>query len=99
MEITAGLCDNRHTMPPIISEYVYDSIDSILDFDSLHAQAEKFITRQHLSHGDVMNVYVTGATPAFAAIISSCFEHEVSLNAWHYDKNACQYLKQEVLKF
>jgi len=49
------------------------------------------MTPEYLPKSIIINLYVTGFTPALVAVINMCKDNNIILNTWHYNKNSRDY--------
>ena len=49
------------------------------------------MTPEYLPKDIVINLYVTGFTPALVAVINMCKCNNITLNTWHYNRNNGDY--------
>lgn len=49
------------------------------------------MTPEYLPKDIVINLYVTGFTPALIAVINMCKYNNITLNTWHYNKDSGDY--------
>ncbi len=49
------------------------------------------MTPEYLPKDLVINLYVTGFTPALVAVINMCKGENIALNTWHYNKDNGDY--------
>lgn len=49
------------------------------------------MTPEYLPKDIVINLYVTGFTPALIAVINMCKYNNIVLNTWHYNKDSGDY--------
>ena len=49
------------------------------------------MTPEYLPKELIINLYVTGFTPALIAVINMCKDNNIILNTWHYNKNSGNY--------
>lgn len=52
---------------------------------------EEDMTPENLPTGLIINLYVTGFTPALVAVINMCKYNGITLNTWHYNKDSEDY--------
>lgn len=52
---------------------------------------------EYLPKSIIINLYVTGFTPALVAIINMCKGENITLNTWHYNKNNGEYFKYPII--
>ena len=63
-------------------------VDSVWDGDDM--------TPEYLPKDIVINLYVTGFTPALIAVINMCKYNNITLNTWHYNKDSGDYFYYRV---
>ena len=90
--LNVGLVKGRHEIPAV-SEYIFESINDVLDFEALEQGAAEFFKDNKDSH---VTVYVTGLTAATIAVIkASKVMTEGSLSFAHYNRDTETYLVQD----
>lgn len=52
---------------------------------------EEDMTPENLPTDLIINLYVTGFTPALVAVINMCRYNGITLNTWHYNKDSGDY--------
>lgn len=52
---------------------------------------EEDMTPENLPTDLIINLYVTGFTPALVAVINMCKYNGITLNTWHYNKDSGDY--------
>ena len=52
---------------------------------------EEDMTPENLPKDLIINLYVTGFTPALVAVINMCKYNGITLNTWHYNKDKRDY--------
>ena len=91
MRYTFGLCSGRHDIP--VEKYLFDTISDPTDFDSMYKQAVAAIPADCTE----LAVYVTGLTAAMLAVVRACNDLNISLVAYHYDRDNGVYVEQTVI--
>ena len=96
-ELNVGLIMGRHQMP--VKEYIFDSIEDVLDFDELTEVAVDFFRSR--KDVDRFNIYITGLTTATLAIVNGWLltnqfaaENAPKVVFFHYDRDADCYAMQ-----
>lgn len=92
----AGLIRGRHKMPSDITKYIYEcDIPSahMADGEYLKSIAESFIERFSPS---LLEIYVTGFTPALCAVLSICKARDIKVICWHYDRSTGVFWRQDL---
>lgn len=51
----------------------------------------------YLCHDLLLNLYVTGFTPALIAVLNMCRVEGLSVRCWHYDRDIDDYIPQDVV--
>lgn len=88
-----GVCAGRHTMP--VEEYIFGEEINPTDYAGMYASAWEKIP----ADADEVDLYITGLTAATLAIVAVCQARNISLNAYHYDRDTGEYLCQRVLVY
>lgn len=55
------------------------------------------MTPEYLPKSIIINLYVTGFTPALVAVINMCKGENITLNTWHYNKDNGEYFKYPII--
>lgn len=97
--LIVGLVSERHDMP--VEKYIFDSVDNkdLFNYDFFDETVRNFIDEKVIiSNNEIYNliVYVTGLTPALAAVMKICAEKEVNLSLRHYDRDTKGYKEQVI---
>lgn len=95
-EITVGLCSGRHNLPGV-EEYIFEDIADPMDFDSLEKTAYKFVGEAKNNGVNLIELYVTGFTPALASVIKACNNRKISLKLMHFNKDTNGYKAQFIM--
>lgn len=85
--LTLGLVRGRHEMP--VDDYLFDSIDNVLDFESMRREIA-----HRLAGVQQLHLYVTGLTAATVEVMNFCIEHNVELTLFHFDRDSQSYVAQ-----
>jgi ribonuclease PH len=92
--LEVGLVSGRHELP--VSKYIFDSIEDVLDFDSLEKRAIDFF-KSISTDVDVVTVYVTGLTAATVAVINAYLRlKSVALIFNHYNRDTDSWVSQPI---
>jgi len=92
MNYKFGLCAGRHAIPQV-QDFIFNEVLNPTDFYGMLKTARETIPED----ADSIEVFVTGLTPAMLAVARVCFERQINLIAWHYDRDAGGYKSQLVL--
>lgn len=91
MRLKIGLCQGRHSMP--VDNFVFDTEVNPTDTKTLEAAANAAIAEEVTE----VDLYVTGLTVAFAAVVKVCTDRGIGLTAYHYDRESGEYYPQTVI--
>lgn len=93
-EIDYGLCSGRHQLP--VQGYFFNTIGDPTDVFGLEFKAS--LELQFLKDNGIglINLYVTGLTPALIAVINSAKKFNIRIVLYHYDKIQEKYYCQDV---
>jgi len=84
-EYNMSVCEGRHDIPLAEDRAVFGEIEDPMDFISLKGKCrERFMPL--VGKCDVLNLYVTGLTPALLTVINFCREHNMECITWHFNK-------------
>lgn len=87
MKYTFGLCAGRHDCP--VTDYIFPTeLNSVKAYE-LISQARKAIP----ADATLLEVYVTGFTPAMLAVAHVCFCRGITLVAFNYDRESGEYCR------
>ena len=93
--LNIALCEGRHEIPAAVDGAIYPFEVNPFDYEGLRSVAANRL--DGFGHGNgVVNLYVTGMTSAALAVASICFENEINLIAWHYNRDTGEYAPQVV---
>ena len=89
------LFKGRHSHPEIdgLPAIFPDGVD-VMDFARLFEIATAAVSKVAKVHGERLDLYCTGLTPAVCAVVNACIWQDVELTCWHYDKAADGYKPQ-----
>lgn len=103
IELSLGLIRGRHEMP--VDGYLFSYIPDVFDFEGMYEKVVQFLQDCYQANYEngaasiLVNLYVTGLTAATAAVIKACSDEAVSLNLYHYDRDADTYQCQPIWRF
>lgn len=95
--IVCGLIKGRHAVPGHVREYVFEGDipqARVSDPAYMEAVCSRFLDRHAPS---VVEVYVTGFTPALLALICVCHKRGIGVVAYNYDREGREFWRQEVI--
>ena len=88
-----ALCKGRHEIPQATDGAIFDYEINPLDIEGMSKTvAEK------LENALMVNLYVTGLSVALVEVIKYCYENNVSLTLWHFDRETGTYYSQRTVK-
>ena len=87
-----GVCDGRHEIP--VTEFIFDEIENPCAYIDMYRTAWYKIPE----NAELVNLYITGLTPATLAIVAVCAARNIKLIAYNYDRDSGKYKPQVVLK-
>lgn len=93
MKYTYELCKGRHPTPA--SSAIFAGEVNPTDVEGLRAAANAAIP----ADCDGIDLYVTGLSVALLAVVAVCEARQISLTAWHFDRESGEYYPQAVLQF
>ena len=85
MAVSMVLCASRHSVPDAVDGAIFEKIDDPMNFMALRRMAWGRLAPLFNDGVKIVNIYVTGLTPALLTVINICREHDVMVNTWHYD--------------
>lgn len=92
IEKSMALCEGRHSIPQATDGAIFPSVVNPLNVMDL------FMTARDVLRGvDVLNLYVTGLTPALVAVLNACHYLNITVTLYHYDRDTGNYYPQRVL--
>ena len=68
----------------------------VMDFARLFEIATAAVSKVAKVHGERLDLYCTGLTPAVCAVVNACVWCDVELTCWHYDKSEDDYKPQRI---
>ena len=90
IEMTLGLCENRHESSVELDGYIFPQVLDVKDFDKM-----KDIIFEKLINCKKLNLYVTGLTVALVEVYGFCVHNNIPLTLYHYDRETGGYYIQE----
>ena len=89
MHIKLGAIKGRHDMP--VFDYIFDGEVNPLDLAGIYRQI-----RRKVSGYTSVDLYVTGLTVVTAAVIHICYQENIGLTLYHYDRESGDYYPQKM---
>ena len=90
IEMTLGLCENRHESPMELDGYIFPQVLDVKDFDKMQD-----IIFKKLINCKKLNLYVTGLTVALVEVYGFCVYNNIPLTLYHFDRETGGYYIQE----
>lgn len=91
--INLALCKGRHNIPQATDGAIFENEINPLDIAGMaKTVAEK------LEDALMVNLYVTGLSVALAEVIKYCYENNISLILWHFNKDTGEYYPQNIVR-
>ena len=90
IEMTLGLCENRHEPSVELDGYIFPQILDVKDFDKMQD-----IIFEKLINCKKLNLYITGLTVALVEVYGYCVHNNIPLTLYHYDRETGGYYTQE----
>lgn len=90
IEMTLGLCENRHELSVELDGYIFPQVLDVKDFDKMQD-----IIFEKLINCKKLNLYVTGLTVALVEVYGFCVHNNIPLTLYHYDRETGGYYIQE----
>ena len=90
IEMTMGLCENRHEAPIKLDGYIFPQVLDVKDFDKMQD-----IIFEKLINCKKLNLYVTGLTVALVEVYGFCVYNSIPLTLYHFDRETGGYYIQE----
>ena len=86
-----GLVRGRHELP--VKEYIFEEdIKDVRDMEAMYKVASEKL--KSLDKKEIVEVYVTGLTVALTTVIRYCYNNNLNLILWHYDREKEDYYAQ-----
>ena len=89
MHIRLGAIKGRHQMP--VNQYIFDGEVNPLDLAGIYSHI-----REKIGGYQSVDLYVTGLTVVTAAVIHICYQDNIGLTLYHYDRESGDYYPQRM---
>jgi len=94
MSVSLAVCEGIHEIPEAEGAIFPQNIDNPMDFAGMFGHAFRAL-REYKSNGVTMiNLYVTGLTPAVLATVNAAQKLAMSFKLWHYNRESGDYKLQ-----
>ena len=84
------LCKGRHSTPA--DKAIFSNEINPFDFVGMEKACKE--TLGHIQPCDVVELYVTGLTPALVTVINYCLENGINLKLYHFNRDTNDYVSQ-----
>lgn len=89
-----GAVAGRHEIQGI-NGYVLNAVDNVTDLGGIEKAVNASLDKQLVGY-DKLDLYVTGLTSVVLAVVKYCYEHNVKLSCYHFDRDSNDYFEQVV---
>lgn len=90
-EYSMALCESRHEIPQAEDGAIFpQEIEDPMNFFRLRTLCREKLGPL-VGTCDVLNVYVTGLTPALLTVVNFCRENKIECVTWHFNRATGEY--------
>lgn len=89
-----GAVAGRHEINGI-DGYVLLSVDNVTDLENIEKNVYANLNSR-LQGYDKLDLYVTGLTSVVLAVVKYCYEHNIKLSYYHFDRDSNDYFEQVI---
>jgi len=97
-QYNVALCAGRHEIKTnegiSVPEAIYEHIENPMDFDFLEGHASDFIYHLQDNNIEILNLYITGLTPALTSFLALASTWQGKITLWHFDRDTFTYKPQ-----
>jgi hypothetical protein len=91
--INVALCEGRHEIPQATDGSIFPSVVNPLDIEGMSKHVVNFFQNKEF---DNVNLYVTGLTVALVEVIKYCYDNNINLTLYHFNKADNNYYPQTI---
>ena len=89
-----GAVAGRHEINGI-DGYVLDAVKNVTDLESIEKNVYASLD-ERLKDYEKLDLYVTGLTSVVLTVVKYCYEHNVKLSCYHFDRDNNDYFEQVI---
>ena len=96
-QFSVVLCAGRHEViheGVALNRAIYEHIEDPMDFDLLEGQASDFMYELQEDGIEILNLFITGLTPALTSFLALASTWEGRITLWHYNRDTGTYKAQ-----
>lgn len=89
-----GAVAGRHEIQGI-DGYVLNAVENVTDLGGIEKAVNASLD-ERLQGYDKLDLYVTGLTSVVLTVVKYCYEHNVKLSCYHFDRDSGGYFEQVI---
>ena len=89
-----GAVEGRHEIKGI-NGYVLHAVEDVTDLDGIE-KAVYASLNEHLKGYDKLDLYVTGLTSVVLVVVKYCYDNDIKLSCYHFDRDSGGYFEQVI---
>lgn len=89
-----GAVAGRHEIKGI-DGYVLNAVENVTDLGSIEKAVNASLDEQ-LKDYEKLDLYVTGLTSVVLAVVKYCYDNNVKLSCYHFDRDSGGYFEQVI---
>lgn len=97
-QYNAALCAGRHEIKTNegveVVDNIFNHIENPMDFDYMEGRASDFLHEIENDGVQILNLYITGLTPALTSFLALAQTWKGKITLWHFDRDTFTYKPQ-----
>ena len=89
-----GAVEGRHEIKGI-DGYVLHAVEDVTDLSSIEKAVNASLD-EHLKGYDKLDLYVTGLTSVVLVVVKYCYDNNIELSCYHFDRDNNDYFEQVI---
>lgn len=89
-----GAVAGRHEIQGI-NGYVLNAVDNVTDLGGIEKAVNASLDKQLVGY-DKLALYVTGLTSVVLAVVKYCYDNDIELSCYHFDRDSNDYFEQVI---
>lgn len=89
-----GAVEGRHEIQGI-NGYVLNAVENVTDLGGIE-KAVYASLNERLKGYDKLDLYVTGLTSVVLAVVKYCYDNNIKLSCYHFDRDSGGYFEQVI---
>lgn len=89
-----GAVEGRHEIKGIAG-YVLHSVENVTDLSGIEKAVNTSLDKKLVGY-DKLDLYVTGLTSVVLAVVKYCYDNDIKLSCYHFDRDSNDYFEQVI---